>query len=287
MSAKRGLGKGLDALLPTGEDNSAGGGVLLIPIDEIEPNPRQPRSHFDQENLNGLSDSIREHGILQPLIVSPSEEGFGYKLIAGERRLQASRMAGLERVPVIVRAVNDQQRLELALIENLQRDDLNALDAAEGYRQLADDFSLSHDAIAARVGKSRTAITNTLRLLKLTAPVRQALEDGEISEGHARALLTLKTTQSQVAALHTILKRQLNVRQTEELVREPARQEKKEADKTSRSADEIALEDQLRQKLGTRVNLKRGQHGGTITIRFFSDEELNALVDQILNPDSM
>lgn len=284
MSAKRGLGKGLDALLPTGEEVPQGG-VKQVPLDEIEPNPRQPRTHFDQDNLQDLSASIREHGILQPLVVTQSASGFGYQLIAGERRLQAARMAGLERVPVIVREVNDQQRLELALIENLQRDDLNPLDAAEGYRQLADEFNLSHDDIATRVGKSRTAITNTLRLLKLSPPIRQALADGEISEGHARALLALKTTQSQTSALHTILKRHLSVRQTEDLVREPEKKGKQGAKASSRPADEIALEDELRQKLGTRVTLKRGKQGGTITIRFFSDEELNALVDQLLDSE--
>jgi len=284
MSAKRGLGKGLDALLPTQEDPQQGG-IKQVLLDEIEPNPRQPRTRFDQDNLQDLSASIREHGILQPLVVTQSASGFGYQLIAGERRLQAARMAGLERVPVIVREVNEQQRLELALIENLQRDDLNPLDAAEGYRQLAEEFNLSHEDIAAQVGKSRTSITNTLRLLKLSPPVRQSLADGEISEGHARALLALKTTQRQTSALHTILKRHLSVRQTEDLVREPAQKPKKNAQSTNRSADEIALEDQLRQKLGTRVTLKRSKQGGSITISFFSDEELNALVDQLLDSE--
>jgi len=284
MSAKRGLGKGLDALLPTGERSISTQGVQQVLIDEIEPNPRQPRTRFDPENLQELADSILEHGILQPLIVAPVSGGFGYQLIAGERRLQAARLAGLEYVPVIVREVTDQQRLELALIENLQRDDLNALDAAEGYRQLADDFNLSHDDIAASVGKSRSAVTNTLRLLKLSPTVRQALADDDISEGHARSLLSLKTTQQQTAALHAILKRHLSVRQTEEYVRSKSGEKKSTKKKpTSRSPEETALEDQLREKLGTRVTLKRGRKGGTITIRFFSDEELNSLIDQLLN----
>lgn len=284
MSAKRGLGKGLDALLPTGEDTTTQQGVQQIPIDEIEPNPRQPRTRFDPDNLQELSDSILEHGILQPLIVTLAQGGLGYQLIAGERRLQAARLAGLERVPVIVREVTDQQHLELALIENLQRDDLNALDAAEGYRQLADDFNLSHDEIATRVGKSRSAVSNTLRLLKLSPPVRQALADDEISEGHARALLGIKTTQQQTSLLHSILKRHLSVRQTEELVRKESEESKGKSKKTTeRPPEEAALEDRLRQKLGTRVSLKRGRKGGTITIQFFSDEELNALVDQLLS----
>jgi ParB family chromosome partitioning protein len=283
MSQKRGLGKGLDALIPTGmEFDATTGGVLQIPVDDILPNPRQTRINFNPEELSELAASIQEHGILQPLIVSRDEEGEKYTLIAGDRRLQASRIAGLATVPVIVRRVTDQQRLEWTLIENLQRSDLNPLESAEGYRQLAEEFGLSHMEIANRVGKSRTAVTNTLRLLKLSPAVRQALREGKISEGHARSLLALPSAAAQSAALQTILQKDLTVRQTEELVRRLTGERSPVKSKPARSPEEIDLEERLRQALGTRVILKRGRKGGSIVIRFYSDEELNALVERIL-----
>ncbi len=283
MSQKRGLGKGLDALIPIGtEFDVTTGGVLQIPVDDILPNPRQTRINFNPEELSELAASIQEHGILQPLIVSRDEEGEKYTLIAGDRRLQASRIAGLATVPVIVRRVTDQQRLEWTLIENLQRSDLNPLESAEGYRQLAEEFGLSHMEIANRVGKSRTAVTNTLRLLKLSPAVCQALREGKISEGHARSLLALPSAAAQSAALQTILQKDLTVRQTEELVRRLTGERSPAKSKPARSPEEIDLEERLRQALGTRVILKRGRKGGSIVIRFYSDEELNALVERIL-----
>jgi ParB family chromosome partitioning protein len=282
MTTKRGLGKGLDALIPGGEtDRPASGGTLHLPIERIRPNRRQPRSHFPPDELNALAESIRIHGVLQPLTVSPLG-GEEYELVLGERRLQASRLAGLTTVPAIVRQVTEQQRLELALIENLQRADLNPLEAAEGYRQLAEDFGLSHESIAGRVGKSRAAISNTLRLLKLAPAARQALMEGLITEGHARTLLTLTSAQAQSAALQTVLTKNLSVRETEELVRRLTGQRARRAKHVRRSAEEEALEEQLRQTLGTRVHLRRGAHGGSLLIRFFSDEELNDLVDRLL-----
>ncbi len=217
MRHKGGLGRGLDALIP-GSDQPEKGGVEQIPVVQISPNPRQPRSLFDGAELQELADSIREHGIIQPLIVTRAAAPDQYLLIAGERRLMAARIAGLESVPAILREASDQQRLELALIENLQRADLNALEEAEAYQQLAEDFSLSHEQIAQKVGKSRTAVTNTLRLLKLPQTVQKALLQNEISAGHARALLGLNTPQAQSAVLGSILSRHLSVRQTEELV---------------------------------------------------------------------
>jgi ParB family chromosome partitioning protein len=260
--------------------------VLQVSVDNIRPNPRQPRSDIDTEGLEELAASIREHGVLQPLLVSQDEAGEGYMLVAGERRLQAARIAGLTNVPVIVRNAGERQRLEWTLIENLQRTDLNPLEAAEGYRQLAEDFNLSHEEIAARVGKSRASVTNTLRLLKLSPAVRQSLMQGEISEGHARALLALRSTRAQSAALQTVTQRELNVRQTEELVRRLGGERRKSPPPPERPPEEIALEDQLREALGTRVTIKRGRRGGRIVIRFYSDEELNALVDQLLNRSS-
>ncbi|MGD0877811.1 MAG: ParB/RepB/Spo0J family partition protein [Anaerolineales bacterium] len=283
MPQKSGLGRGLGALIPGGENALAENGVMLVSVDLVLPNPRQPRSMMHPEELQDLTASIREHGVLQPLIVTPGDMQGRYILIAGERRLQAARLAGLASVPVLVRSATDQQRLELAIIENVQRSDLSALEQAEAYRQLAEDFNLSHEEIAARVGKSRVAVSNTLRLLKLPDPVKNALIEGRISEGHARALLALPTTEAQTAALRTLIAHELNVRQTEELVRKLAGE--KPSRKSKRTADpEVAeLEDRLRTSLGTKVILRSGRTGGTVTIHYYSDEELNALLERLLN----
>jgi len=282
MPRKTGLGRGLDALIPGRDEAQTTSGIRQLPANQINRNPRQPRTHFDPEELAELAASIREHGILQPLIVTSNEEARGYTLIAGERRLEAARKAGLESVPVIIREASEQQRLELALIENVQRADLNPLESAEAYRQLAEDFGLSHEEISNRVGKSRTAITNTLRLLKLPQSLQQALIDGAITEGHARALLTLNTPQAQAAALQTILSRDLNVRQTEELVRKLVGQKTTPVHKPPPTPELSALEERLRAHLGTKVNLNRRRKGGTLVIHFYSDEELDNLVGQIL-----
>ncbi|MGD8812997.1 MAG: ParB/RepB/Spo0J family partition protein [Anaerolineales bacterium] len=282
MSRKSGLGKGLDALIPTREGTALGMDVLQVSVDLIHPNPRQPRVNMDPEALKELADSILEHGVIQPLVVSRDESMQGYVLIAGDRRLQAARLAGLESVPVLVRQTNDQQRLEIALVENLQRIDLNPLESAQGYLMLSEDFDLSHEEIAKRVGKSRTTVTNTLRLLKLSKAVRDALIEGLISEGHARAILPLPSASAQSAALRAILESELNVRQTEALVRRLSGERRKAPIRKKRSVEETALEDQLREILGTRVTLKRGSKGGSLTIHFYSDEELNSLVDRLL-----
>ena len=193
MVKHSGLGKGLEALIP-GDDNAQGTqSSNTISIESIKPNPRQPRSIFKQEELKELAESIRENGIIQPLIISPAEIPGEYYLVAGERRLLAAKTLGFESVPVIIRDVSDIQQLELALVENVQREDLSPLETAEAYRQLADDFSLSHDVIAKKVGKSRVTITNTIRLLKLPEDVLSHLRASEITEGHARAILALPT----------------------------------------------------------------------------------------------
>jgi ParB family transcriptional regulator, chromosome partitioning protein len=288
MPPKRpGLGKGLDALIPIGDANLGGNtvsasGVIEILLDDISPNPRQPRTRFNYEELEELTASIREHGIIQPLILTHGEMPGTYTLIAGERRWQAAKQAGLDRVPAIIREATEQERLELALIENIQRTDLSPLEAAEAYRHLADDFGLSQDAIAQRVGKSRVAVSNTMRLLKLPEKVRQALADGRITEGHARALLGLSTQQAQIAALHTVLKNTLTVRQTEELVRKLTGQKPDRALKPSLPAEIKELEEQLRNQLGTRVTLNHKRKGGTLVIHYYSDEELNALAEKLL-----
>lgn len=283
---RSGLGKGLDALIPGGESATPGGAVQYVPIEAIRPNPRQPRSQVDETKLEELAASIREHGVLQPLIVRQGEQEGEYILIAGERRWRAAQRAGLQRVPVLVREVTEQQQLELALIENIQRDDLNPLETAEAYRQLHEEFGLSHEEIAQRVGKSRVAVTNTLRLLKLAPAVKEALLAGRISEGHARALLGLPTPQAQSAALESVLRRGLTVRQTEELVRHLTGGRKTSPSKPAPAPEVRDLEERLRRSLGTRVSLQGDLRRGRIVIHYYSEEELEALLEKLTGEDA-
>ncbi len=285
MARKGGLGRGLEALIPTGEPLPLSGSqseLRQAALKDIIPNPRQPRSRFDEVELQELADSIKVHGLIQPLVVAQAEQDGKFVLIAGERRWLAAQRAGLEQAPVVIREASDQQRLELALIENVQRADLNALEEAEAFRQLVDDFSLSHEEVAARVGKSRAAVTNTLRLLKLPEIVQKALLEGNISAGHARALLALGAPQAQAAVLNSILKRQLSVRQTEELV-ERLKGEKQTIPSQPRSDPQtLAIEERLQIALGTRVDLNKRRKGWTLTIHSYSDEELNTLLEKLL-----
>ena len=283
MAQRTGLGKGLDALIPGsgGETSSTAGGVMQAPVESIARNPRQPRVQFDAGELEELAASIREHGVIQPLIVSPGKSG-NFVLIAGERRLMAAKKAGLKTVPVITRQASDRQHLELALIENVQRADLGPLEEAEAYQHLVQDFGLSQEQVAERVGKSRVAVTNTLRLLGLSARVKQALVDEHITEGHARALLGLTSVKAQDAALQTVLKLFLSVRQTEGLVRKLGGEKPKVKPKSRPAADVLDIERRLRASLGTKVTFKHGRKGGAVTIYYYSDEELDTLLDRLL-----
>ena len=283
MTRKTGLGRGLDALI-TVEQETPSIGVNELQVEIISPNPRQPRSNYDQEEMEQLADSIREHGVIQPLIITKDESRPGhYILVAGERRLMAAKQAGLSTVPVILRDTTDQQLLVLALIENVQRADLNPMEEADAYRQLADDFGMTHEEIAARVAKSRPEISNTLRLLKLGPKIQEALIEKTITKGHARALATLPTWQAQNASLRTVIDNQLNVRQTETLVERLSGKKPGEKRVTTQQPPEIvALEERLRSHLGAKVNLRQYSQGGIINIRYFSDEELNALLDLLL-----
>jgi ParB family chromosome partitioning protein len=257
-------------------------GVIQVPVSAISPNPFQPRTRLDPEALAELSASIREHGLIQPLIVT-QQGPERYQLIAGERRWQAARLAGLPTVPAIVKEASPQQVLELALVENIQRADLNALEEAQAFRQLVEEFGLTQEQVAGRVGKSRVAVTNTLRLLRLPAEVQQAVADGTIAEGHARALLALPTPEAQTAALRLVLKRALSVRQTEELVRRLTAGAPVVKSKRTMPAEAQALEEQFRQRLGTKVNLYRSRKGaGRLVIHFYSEEELQAIFEAIL-----
>lgn len=295
MAHKTGLGRGLDALFSSGDEiesekGSTSAGVTEIALNEIRPNPRQPRliRSLESLQLDELAASIKEHGVIQPLIVTRTQgPGAPFTLIAGERRWRASQVAGLTHVPVIIKDVSPQEMLEIALIENIQRNDLSPLEEAAAYQALMNDFGLTQEMCAERVGKSRVTVANTLRLLKLPGKLQTALMQGEISEGHARALLAQgMTADLQVYALEEIVRDQLNVRQTEELVRrlmtppKPATAEKHEKWEAAKE-----YEGKLRQALGTKVNLQRSRKGGKIVIAFYSDEEFNTLYSKLVGSD--
>lgn len=281
MSPKGGLGRGLNALIPDSSNNGVSR-ENLVDIDKILPNPSQPRHEMNDEALQELADSIREHGVLQPLIVTQVQGQDTYVLIAGERRLRAAKLAGLNLIPAVVRQASDQERLELALIENIQRADLSPLETAEAFRQLNESFNLSHEEIAQRVGKNRVTVTNTLRLLKLPEAAQTALSAGDISEGHARALLGLPTPQAQLAALQTIMQHGLNVRQAEELVRRMGGEKPAPVTVTTPDPEVRELQNRLSNALGTKVTLKHGKKGGTVTIHYYSQEELDAIVNRFI-----
>jgi ParB family chromosome partitioning protein len=267
-----GLGRGLDALIPRAVPASD---VPEISLDRIARNPHQPRNRFDEAETAELAASIVLHGLLQPIVVRATADG-GYELIAGERRLRAARIAGLTHIPAVVRESADGEQLELALVENLQRQDLNAIEEATAYRELIDRFALSHEEVARKVGKNRVTISNALRLLDLTAETREAIADGRISEGHGRALAALTVPELQRAALLIVIERHLSVRQTEELVRR-----RRDSAPPRRggpiSGDLADLEAQLRGLLATRVGIVRTRRGGRLVIDFYSDEELDRL----------
>jgi ParB family transcriptional regulator, chromosome partitioning protein len=273
------LGRGLAALIPQAVSTTPG--PAEIPIDRISRNPYQPRTDFEEQGLAELAASITAHGVLQPVIVTETLDG--YRLVAGERRLRAATMAGLERIPAVIRQADDRDQLELALVENLQRADLNAMEAARAYRQLHDQFALTNEEIADRVGKARPTITNTLRLLDLEPEVQAAVEAGRISEGHGRAMLGL-TASAQHELLALAIARSLSVRQVEELARRLREGTPRPGPKGgARTVDaEIErVEDELRRALGTKVRLARSRRGGRIIIEWYSDEELERLYERL------
>jgi ParB family chromosome partitioning protein len=287
MPHKPGLGRGLDALIPGASDaEGERTGVIEIAVGEIRSNPRQPRMVRGQEalKLEELAASIREHGVIQPLIVTRTQgPGAPYTLIAGERRWRASQVAGLTHVPVIIKDVSPQEMLEIALIENIQRNDLSPLEEAAAFQQLINEFGLTQEMVAERVGKSRVTVTNVVRLLKLPGKIQTALMQEEISEGHARALLGLASAVDQLAALDEIKARGLNVRQTEELIRRMGVPKKAAVEKPSREwAGAREYEAKLRDSLGTKVSLQRSRKGGKIVIEFFSEEEFGAIYERIV-----
>ncbi len=283
MSKKKGLGRGLSALIPgdAGETAVEGSALRSIPVGSVRPNPHQPRTTFDPDELAELAASIKAHGLIQPLIVTEEEPG-RFTLIAGERRLRASQLAGLAEVTVVVKEATPQNMLVLALIENIQRSDLNPVEEALAFQQLVDEYSLTQEQVAERVGKSRTTVTNIMRLLRLPARVQQALTDGLISGRHGRELLRLENEDQQLGVLGSIISKDLNVRQTAALIDKMLNQKKPAPRPTKRKAPElVALQDSFRQALGTRVDVNRSGQGGKIVIHYYSDEELNAIFEQI------
>lgn len=272
-----GLGRGLEALIPPPAGSEDG---RQIPLDRIVANPHQPRARFEGAELTDLAASISTHGVLQPVVVRGLPNG-DYQLIAGERRVRAARLAGLAQIPAVIREPTEEQMVELALIENLQREDLNPLEEALGFRLLIERFGMPHEAVASRVGRSRAAVSNALRLLDLAPETQEALLEGQISEGHARALAGLTVSELQVAALAIVLERQLSVRQTEELVRRRRRQARPDP-VDAQQEDLQELENRLRGLLATKVAITRTRRGGRISIEFASDEELDRLMTWIL-----
>jgi len=294
MSPRRGLGRGLSSLIPTtppaeAESAAVETGIRKVLLEDISPNPSQPRQTFEPEALAELATSIKEHGLIQPIIVTTATDvsSTPYIIIAGERRWRASKLAGLKDVPVIIKDATPQDMLELALVENVQRADLNPLEEAIAYETLINEFGLTQTQVADKVGKSRTAVANTIRLLQLPDAVKQAVLEGQIREGHARALLGLADDQTMIEATKLIIDRGLSVRQTEELVRRLNSPAPKADDDLAASPETKALEDNLRKRLGTKVNLYRTRKGGRIVIHYFSEEELADLYEKLVGDEPL
>jgi ParB family chromosome partitioning protein len=275
----QGLGRGLAALIP--QRAPTVGGSIEVPLARIRENPRQPRLRTDDEALASLAESIRQHGVIQPILVTETIDG--YTLVAGERRVRAARIAGLDRIPAIVRQLADRQQLELALVENLQREDLDPIEAARAYRQLIDEFAFSQEDLATRVGRARSTVANTLRLLDLHQGVQDAVMDGRITEGHARAIGGLEPD-GQARIVGMVVDEGLSVRQTEELVRrvrEP-REARPTSEATPADPDAERVEEDLRRSLGTKVRLTRTRRGGRITIEYYGDDELARIYQRLV-----
>ena len=288
MSKTRGLGRGLGALIPELEEAESEG-RLEIPIAQIRPNPFQPRREFDPEKLAELAASIREHGVLQPILLRRVEGG--YQVVAGERRLRAAEQAGLTKIPAVIGDFSDATMMQVALVENLQRADLNPIEEAEAYRRLIEEFGLTQEEIAQKVGKSRSAIANTLRLLNLPAAIQEDLRAGRASEGHARAVLGLTDEAERLAAWKEVVGGGLSVRETEELVKARAGKERGDVSRETVKPPRAAsggldpflqeIEDRIRAALGTKVKIRPAGKGGRIEIEYYSQEELERILELI------
>ena len=281
MAKRSGLGRGLDALFTDNAVENLGSSPVTLPLNDVEPNREQPRKTFDQKALNELAESIKKNGVLQPLLVRPMQDG-SYQLVAGERRWRASRIAGLREVPVIIREMSDEQAMEIALIENLQREDLNPIEEAEGLQLLIDRYGLTQEEAAERVGMSRPAVANSIRLLGLPEPVRELTRSGKLSAGHARTLLSIEGEDKVIAAAENIQKNKLSVRDAEKMVKAgkssgtktPRRRKTRD---TFYDEAELALSDAL----GRKVKVVSGRRGGTVEIEFFNKEDLEKLAKSL------
>lgn len=280
---KKGLGKGLDALInSTGALEDTKNSVLEVKINDVEPNQDQPRKVFDQEKLEALAQSIKDHGVVQPILVR--KEGQRYIIVAGERRWRASKLAGLKTVPVVVKELSNREVMEIALIENLQREDLNPIEEAEAYQKLIEDFGLTQEEVSRVVGKSRAAIANSVRLLNLPDLVKEMISDGRLTSGHARTLITINDAARQLALANEIIEKNLNVRETEKLAAKedkkisPVKKQEKKVDANLKD-----LEERLRSVYGTKVDLVRGKGKGKIVVEYYSDDDFERIVDLLLN----
>ncbi|MDD5043563.1 MAG: ParB/RepB/Spo0J family partition protein [Patescibacteria group bacterium] len=294
MSIRGGLGRGLSSLIPSRSNKEKepvatkeasfrshslpedGERIFQLPVTDISPNPAQPRQDFGHQALEDLVNSIKEHGIIQPLIVT--KKGEGYELVTGERRLRAAKIAGLKKVPAIIRTAQGQEKLELALIENVQRQDLNPMEEAVAYKRLSDEFGLTQEEVAKKVGKSRPVVANSLRLLSLPEEIKKFLRAGKLSESHARIILQLPNEKEQLKFVRKILKDELSVRASEEAVRSvTVKSHVRRVD-----SNLAAYEEELRHALGAKVNIKKSGQGGRIVIEYYSEEELSDIISKII-----
>ena len=281
-SKQKGLGRGLGALIDDFSASGVSDSITSLPLQKVEPNPRQPRRVFDEEELQALAVSIAEHGIVQPLAVRDEGNGY-YMIIAGERRWRAARLAGLDEVPVVVLEADDRTVMELALVENLQRQDLNPMEEAEGYRVLMEDYGLTQEQTAERVGKSRPAVANALRLLALPDEVRELVESGALSAGHARAILSLSSEKLQKAAAQKILALRLSVRQAEAMCKRMSAETKSKKPKSVLTVDYVGeCEKALTKQLSRKVRIVNGKHKGRFELEFYGQDDLQRLYDALL-----
>jgi ParB family chromosome partitioning protein len=273
---KRGLGKGLGALIPENEEKVQNA-IVELKITDVEPNDKQPRRAFDDQALTDLSESIKEHGVVQPIIVS--QIGNGYQIIAGERRWRASRLAGKKTIPAIIKECSNLEVMELALIENLQREDLNSIEEAQAYKSLIEEYKMTQEEISKKIGKSRPAIANSLRLLQLPQIIKEMIGEGKITQGHARALLAIEGEKKQLEIAEKVISQQLNVRQIEKLAKDTKKNEKPEKLPDEYQIEIDQLEERLKAALGTKVSIQYKNNKGRIEIEYYSNEELDRIIE--------
>jgi len=276
---KKGLGKGLGALLDSENILMGSSAISELKINDIEPNREQPRKQFDQEKLMGLAESIKQHGVVQPIIVKKTETG--YSIIAGERRWRSAKIAGLKTIPAIIKDISTREIMEIALIENIQREDLNPVEEAEAYQKLMGEHGLTQESLSKIVGKSRTAIANSVRLLSLTDKVKDMLIGELLTPGHARTLITIENEEKQKSLANIIVEKNLSVRETEKLINDQTNQRKRKKNSPDRDANILDIEEKLKSILGTKVDLQHYSNRGKIIIEYFSNDEFERIIDLI------